>query len=271
MRHTPARTLLVAAALAIGLAWLTQAGAADPPTDDEFKTLVDQDAKVIAKAADAVAKAATEKDKKAVIKNAGPAIKSSAVILGGYANARITGKDPAADAKAAAVRDAAVRIYKAAADGDFKTAATEAAGLSSLKPAAGGKPAKMDTASLIKAFPELTSKEVMHNFHTTRAFGTNVEADIKANAEKKGTAAKPAETAAMAQRVLVMGEYSKAISKTSNDKEKKEWDQYNEKMMKATEDLLAAAKKKSGPADMVKAFTAVNASCVRCHDDFKKD
>lgn len=271
MRHTPARTLLVAAALVAGLAWLTQAGAADPPSDDEFKALVDQDAKIIAKAADAVDKAATPKDKTAVIKNATPAIKSSAVIMAGYANAKITGKDPAADAKAAAVRDAAIKIYEAANKKDFKAAAAEAAGLAKLKPAA--KAEKMDTASLIKAFPELTSKEVMHNLHTTRAFGTNVEADIKANAEKKGTAAKPADAAMMAQRVLATGEYSKTVAKISgeNEKEKKEWEQYNEKMIKATEDLLAAAKKKSSPADMVKAFTAVNASCVRCHDDFKKD
>ena len=54
MRRTPARMLLAAAALVAGLAWLTQAGAADP-TDDEFKALVDQDVKAITRAAESVA------------------------------------------------------------------------------------------------------------------------------------------------------------------------------------------------------------------------
>jgi len=48
--------LLLIAALLGGLALLTRAGAADV-TDDEFKALVDQDAKIIAKSTGAVEKA----------------------------------------------------------------------------------------------------------------------------------------------------------------------------------------------------------------------
>ena len=66
MRRTPARTLLVAAALAVGLALLGSAGAADPATDPEFRAMVDQDAKIIQQAADAVDKAASPKEKKVV-------------------------------------------------------------------------------------------------------------------------------------------------------------------------------------------------------------
>ena len=131
MRRT--RVLLVAAALGIGIAWLGQAWAADPPADAEFQALIDQDVKIITKAAEAVEKAPTPKDKKVITKNAGTGIKSSAMILAGYANARIAGKDPAADARSAAVRDEAIKIYKAAADGDFKAAAETAKGLATVK------------------------------------------------------------------------------------------------------------------------------------------
>ena len=262
MRRT--RLLLVAAALGIGIAWLGQAGAADPPTDAELQTLIDQDVKIITKAAEAVAKAAPPKDKKVVSKNAGSGIKSSAMILAGYANARITGKDPAADARAAAVRDEAIKIYKAAAEGNFKAAADAAKGLATVK--GSGKAEKIDVS---KAFGEVTSKEVMHNFLKTTQYGTNVEADIIANATKKGTPARPADAALMAHRVLVMGEYSKTIMKAESGEEKKKWAEYNDQMIQATEGLLAAAKKKSSAADMAKAFTAVNASCTACHDDFK--
>jgi len=260
MRRTPVRLLLVAAALAGGMAWLGQAGAADL-TDDEFKALVEQDVKVITKAADAADKAAPAK-KKAVEKNAAAGIKSSAVNMAGYANDHITGKDPAADARAAAVRDEAIKMFKAAEAKDFKAAAEAAKGLSSPKPAAGAK--KIDVA---KAFGELTPKEIMDNYKTTAQFGTNLEADVKANAKK--ATAKPADAALIAHRTLVMAEYTKTVTKAENAADKKEWDDYNAKMMKAAEDLLAASKKKSSAADMAKLFTTLDASCTACHDKFK--
>jgi hypothetical protein len=260
MRRTPVRLLLVAAALAGGMAWLGRAGAADL-TDDEFKALVEQDVKAITKAADAVDKAAAGK-KKSVEKNAAAGIKSAAVNMAGYANDHITGKDPSADAKAAAVRDEAIKIFKAAEARDFKAAGEAAKGLSSPKPAADAK--KIDVA---KAFGELTPKEIMDNYKTTAQFGTNLEADIKANAKK--AAAKPADAALMAHRTMVMGEYTKTVTKAENAADKKEWDEYNQKMMKAAEDLLAATKKKSAPTDFAKLFTNLDASCTACHDKFK--
>jgi hypothetical protein len=263
MRRTPAKILPVAAALAIGLAWLGLAGAADAPTDDEFNALLDQDVKIIARAAEAVEKAATPRDRKVIAKNAGSGIKSAAMTIAGYANARIAGKDPAADARAAAIRDEAIKIYKAAADGDFKAAAAAAQGLATAK--GSGKAGKID---LSKAFgEEVTSKDVMHNFLKTSQYGTNVEADIIANAKK--ATARPADTMLMAHRVFVMGEYSKKIVKAEGADDTKKWLEYNDQMIQATEKLLAAAKKKSSAADMAKAFTLVNSSCTACHDDFK--
>jgi Cytochrome C' len=262
MRRTPARTLLVAAALGLGLALLGSAGAADPATDPEFRAMVDQDARLIQQAADAVDKAASPKEKKVVARNAGSGIKSSALLMATYANDRIGGTDKAADARAAAIRDEAIKIYKAAADGNYKAAADAAKGLADVKPAAEAK--KIDVT---KELGELTQKEVMHNFLKTTQFGTNAEADIIANA-KKATAT-PANTSLIAHRVLVMGELNKAIVKADNAADKKKWEDYNTKMIQATEGLLAAGKKKTSPADLGKAFTAVNASCTACHDDFK--
>jgi len=262
MRRTPARPLLVAAALGLGLALLTSAGAADPPTDAEFRAMVDQDARIIQKAADAVDQAANPKERKVVARNAGSGIKSSALLMATYANDRITGTNKAADAQAAAIRDEAIKIYKLAADGNFKGAAAAAKDLTTVKPAADAK--KIDVT---KDLGELTQKEVMHNFLKTSQFGTNAEADIIANAKK--AAAKPADTALIAHRVLAMGELNKGIVKADNAADKKKWEEYNTKMIKATEALLAASQKKGSAADLAKAYTAVNASCTACHDDFK--
>ncbi|HEX3148387.1 MAG TPA: cytochrome c [Gemmataceae bacterium] len=261
MRHTSARNLLVAAAFLAGLAYLAPVGAADP-TDDEFKSLVEQDAKVMVGAADAVDKAASPKEKKVVAKNAGSGIKSSALLVATYANTRIAGKDKTADAKAAGVRDEALKIYKAAADGNFKEAAELAKGLASAKPAAEGK-----KIEFLKDLGEVTQKEVMHNFLKTPQYGTNVEADIKANGKK--ATAKPAETALMVHRVLAMGDLNKVVVKAEGAADKKKWEDYNAKMIAATESLLTATKKKTSAADLQKAFTLVDSTCTACHDDFK--
>ena len=262
MRRTPVRPFLVAAALGIGLALLGSAGAADPATDAEFTALVEQDAKIIQQAADAVDKAANAKEKKVVTRNAGSGIKSSALLMAEYANDRITGTNKAEDARAAAIRDEAIKIYKLAADGNFKGAAAAAKDLGAIKPAAAAK--KIDVT---KELGELTQKEVMHNFLKTSQFGTNAEADIIANAKK--ATAKPADTALIAHRVLAMGELNKTVVKADNAADKKKWEDYNTKMLQATEGLLAASKKKGTAADLAKAYTAVNASCTACHDDFK--
>ena len=261
MRRSPVRTLLIAAALCAGLALLAPAGAADP-TDDEFAALVAQDAKVIAQAAEAVEKAPTPKDKKVVSRNAGSGIKSAALLVATYANNRIAGTNKDADAKAAGIRDEAVKIYKAAADGNYKGAADLARGLPSAKPASDAK--KID---FLKDLGEVTQKEVMHNFLKTTQFGTNAEADIIANGKK--ATAKPTDTALIAHRVLAMGELNKVVVKAEGAADKKKWDDYNAQMIKATEALLAATKKKSSAADLAKAYTAVNATCNACHDDFK--
>jgi hypothetical protein len=263
MRRASTRFFLVAAALIAGIALLRPAGAADVG-DDEFKALLDHDIKIINQSVQAVEKASA-KEKKGIEKNAASGIKSSALMIAGYANDRISGSNATADGKSAAIRDTALKIYKAADAKDFKGAAELAKGLADAKPAAGAK--KIDLAAAAKELGEVTQKEVMHNFLKTSQFGTNYEADIIANAKK--ATAKPADANLMAHRVLVMGEYNKFITKTNNAAEKKSWDEMNEKMIKAAQDLQAAAKKKSSAADMAKVFTVLNSTCTACHDDFK--
>jgi len=260
MRRTPVRILLVAASVIAAMAYLRPAGAADM-SDDEFKALLAQDVKIIAKASAAVDKAEA-KNKKVVAKNAKNGIRSSAILIAGYANGRIDGKNASADAKAAGIRDLAILIFQAAEKDDFKGAADLAKGLADAKPAADAK--KIDLA---KTFEGIANKDVMDNFKKTSQYGTNLEDDVIANAEKP--TAKPADATLIALRVLTMGEYNKTVVKAENAADKKKWHEYNDKMLKATEELLAASKKKTAPAEMKKVFASLNSSCVACHDDFK--
>jgi hypothetical protein len=263
MRLNLARTLLGAAVVTLGLTLMLPVFAAER-SDDEYKGLLAQDVKALTKATDALAK--TPGDKK-IEKNASGGIKSTALIVATYSNSQITGKDAAADAKAAGVRDEAIKLFKAGNDKDWKTATEIVKGLSSAKPAAKGE--KID---VIKALgTEVTSKEVMDNLSKpNQHYGTNAEADIIANSRK--AKATIADTNLIVHRVLVMGELSKTITKTTNAAEKKEWEEYNEKMVKAAEDLLAVSKKpKVTPVELAKAYTTLDGSCKRCHDVFKKE
>ncbi len=261
MRRSVARGLSVAM-LVSGLALFGRVGAADV-SDDEFKVLVEQDGKILTRGSDAVEKA-TGKAKKNVERNVSNGTKSSAMIVAAYANARIAGKDPAADAKAAAIRDAAIKLFKDAGDKNFKGVADAAKAIAAPKPA--GEAKKID---LSKSFPEAAPKDVMHNFLKLDQYGTNAEADIIANAKK--AVAKPEVTIAIAHRVFAMYEWNKTVTSAEGDAKVKEWNDYNEKMHKAAEALLAAGRAKKTGADLSKAFLAVDAQCKACHDKFKTE
>lgn len=264
MRRTTAR-LLVAAGLAVGLAYLGRAGAADL-TNDEFKFLVDQDAKILTRGVTAVEKA-NDKAKKNVERNAANGAKSSALYLATLANESIAGTDANMDARAAALRTRAVALYKAGSEKDFKAVADVAKMLQRAE----AEPPGAKRIDLSKAFAEASPKDVMHNFLKLDQYGTNGEADIIANGGKKGATAKPEATVAIAHRVLAMYELNKVISSAEGGAKKKEWDDFNEKMKKAGTDLLAAGRGKKSGADLGKAFQATDASCKACHNVFKND
>jgi hypothetical protein len=263
MRRISAWMLLVIAGFIGGLTYFTPAGAADV-SDDEFKAMLEQDTKIINDAVAAVDKA-TGKDKKVVEKNASSGVKSSALLIAGYANSRIDGKNANADGMAASVRDTALKMYKAADAKDFKAVSAAATDLARPKAVAGAK--KVDLAAAIKDLGEVSQKEVMHNFLKKEQYGTNIEADIIANAKK--ATAKSADINLMTKRLLVMADYNKIVVKPESAADKKSWADYNEKMIKAVEGLQATTKKKTSAADLAKAFTAVDGSCKACHDDFK--
>jgi hypothetical protein len=178
------------------------------------------------------------------------------------ANSRISGANGAADARAAGIRDTAIAIFKAASEKKFKECGELVKGLTAPKPAATAK--KID---VLQAVGEVTPKEVMHNSAKTTQYGTNAEADIIAAATKKTAVPKSADAALIAYRMLAMGELGKGVKKAENAAETKLWDDYNAGMIKAAEGLLAASKKKGTPADLAKAFNALNSRCNACHDD----
>ena len=255
------RILLLAALISL-VAYMGRVGAADV-ADDEFKVIVDQEGKILTKGVVAVEKA-MGKAKKSVERNASNGAKSSAMILAAIANERIAGKDPAADAKAAGIRDAAIQLYKDASEKNFKAIAEGAKAIADAKP--GNDAKKLDIS---KAFGEPSVGDVMHNFLRADQYGTNAEADIIANAKKP--VAKPEATIAIAHRVLAMYEYSKTVSNAEGADKKKQWDEFNEKMKKATTDLLAAGRAKKTGADLGKVYLAVDGSCKACHNVFKSE
>lgn len=261
MRHLFGRKVVGTVAVILGLAMMSQLDAGEISGDD-FKVLIEQDTKLINKAIDSVEKA---KDKKVAEQRASSGIRSSALMVAAYSNARISGKSAADDGKMAAVRDAALKIAKAAGDKDFKTVTATSKELASAK---GTEGKKMTYDELLKAAgKEVSIDDVMHNFKKTNAHGGAWEDAIKNNSKK--AVSKADDTTSIAHRVIALGEYSKIVTKASNDKEKKEWNEFNEKMIKAGEELLAAGKAKKTGADLAKAFTAVNGSCTACHNTFK--
>lgn len=243
------------------IAGLAGIGTAADVSDDEFKALLDADAKTITKAADAATNA-TGAAKKTAEQRASHGIHSTALYVAAYANARVGGKD----AKAAAVRDQALKIAKAAAAKDFKAVADLAKDLADPK-------AKADKADKIDVAKAAGLKDgeidlVMHHFKKPTVYGSGAEDDIKAFAKKAPL--KPELAGAIAHRVLAMTEFSKTAAKGENAKEKKDWADYNAKMETAALNLLKASQaKKPAPADLQKAFTAVLGGCTACHNVFK--
>ena len=263
MRRISAWMLSVTAVSIVGFVHFSPAGAANV-NDAEFKALLDQDIKIIDRAVSASAKA-TGRDKRVVEKNAANAVKSCALLIAGYANEHITGTGSAGNAKAAAIRDIALKMYKAAENKDFKAIAAAAKQLSNPKPAASAK--KIDLGPALKDLGDVTQKEVMHNFLKKEQYGTNIEADIIANSKR--ATAKPADIDLMTRRLLIMGEYNKLIVMPESGEDKKKWAEYNDRMIKAAQALQATTKKKTSAANLAKVFTTLDSSCKACHDDFK--
>jgi hypothetical protein len=259
MRLFARRSWLGVVALVAGMGVLHSTYAAEI-VDDEYKALIAQDLKALNKAVAAYDKAATDKDKKALVAKSANSVRSTAVLIAFYANARATGKDGAA---MASVRDSAIKLAKAAGEKDYKDLAALTKAIET--PKAGD--AKAESIDVLKALDKVSIDDTMYNFKKLVSYGSGAEEAIKANSKK--VVASQIETAAIAQRVIALAEMSKTVVGGSNDAEKKEWVSIAEEMDKAGKALHAASKKKTTPADLAKAFLAVDASCTKCHNKFK--
>ncbi len=265
MRCSARRTLVGAAVVLAGIVGLSsdssvtaQGGNAVP--EEEFKTLVDQDIKNI--------EAMVEVGKKkgaANISKASRSIKSSSMMIAAYAQSRI-GSKGANDAKLASLRDQAIKVGAAAGMKNFAAADNL---VKLLKANAVDPKANTKKIDLVAAVGEFDIEELMYQFKKTSVGGLGVEEEIKAQAKK--ATIKPAEAAALAQRVLAVADYCEIVGINGGfnaSKPKKAWDDYNKDMRAAAKDVIAAAAKKNA-ADLKDAFNKLDRSCVACHDKFK--
>lgn len=263
MRLSGSRLFVGAAALLAGIVGvnLTMTDAAEAVPEAEFKDLVDQDAKNIL---------LLLKDGKPEKKTADRSIKSSSLMIAAYAQSRISGKNPAEDAKMAALRDAALQVAKTGGKKKYMEAVAPAKTLSVTITA----PAKADTAKkdLVKE-TEIDLEELMYQFKKAAVGGLGIEEEIKANAKKP--AANAARAAAIGQRVLIVGDFVDTVHPStgfSAAKPKADWDRYNKDMKTAATEVIAASKglaAKDGQKKLQTAFDKLDRSCVECHNKFK--
>ena len=190
-------------------------------------------------------------------------------MIAALAQLKITGKDPAADAKYATIRNNALKVAEAVKGKKFGDAVEPSKGLtSSVAPAA-----KPDTKPLpLHTLYNFDINELMAHYKKTDVGGLNVEADIK-NYAKKGGATAP-QSAHLAGRVLVTADL---VDKMEPDggfaggkKTKAAWDDSNKKMRNAAKELAELAKAAKLDAKKLQtAFGKLDGACVSCHDVFK--
>ncbi|MCE9533209.1 MAG: cytochrome c [Planctomycetes bacterium] len=256
------RYFVGAAVLLAGILGLNYSStdAADPVPENEFKTLVEQDIANIQKMVESGSKGT-----KAEISKATRAVKSNSLTVAAFAQSRITGKNPAEDAKMATLRDAAIAVGKLGGAKKFKDAAAPAKALSASMAAGKGDTKAVD---LLKAL-EVDIDDLMYQFKKTTVGGLGIEEEIKANAKKPTLS--PALSAAMSARIQVVAALTNDLEPTggfSAAKPKKDWVAYNKDMQTAATELAAAANGKDAKK-LAAAFTKLDGSCVQCHNKFK--
>lgn len=254
------RTIVGIVVLLAGIVGINVASTdAVPLPDDDFKFLVDQDAKQILN----ILNVGKPGEGVPLKKTADRSIKSSALMIAAYAQSRI-GKNPADDGKLVALRDAAIKV---ALTGKMYKNAVDPAKTLSIDIAAAAK-ANGKSIDLIKA-TNIDMEELMYQFKKTTVGGLGIEEEIKANAKK--VTVKPEQAAAIGQRTLIVAEFCDTLEPSggfSAAKSKKSWEKYNADMKAAANDLIAGAKAKNEKGIQT-AFLKLDGSCVACHNTFK--
>ncbi|HLW66805.1 MAG TPA: hypothetical protein VKS79_15940 [Gemmataceae bacterium] len=188
-----------------------------------------------------------------------------AVVIAEVAN------DNAKDAKMAAIRDAALKVADALKKEDAAAAKAAAAGLS--KPAAGnaGEPMKLDLAKYIynDEDKDFDKDLAMHLFKSARAGGLGIETLVKNNSEKAPSGKDVDKSVNAIYTIAALSNVIEQIAPKEKvgAKDPKDWIRFS----KALKDSVAEAYDKKKPADMKSAFNKIDASCVGCHNIFKKN
>jgi Cytochrome C' len=255
MRSNARRIWLGAAVLMSGLFALAGATtlAADVP-DDVLAALIEQDAKQVQKLL------SEPRPERKV-----PFIKSSAMMLAAYAQNQL-GKDPAKDAKYAALRYNALKVVEAAAAKKFKDA-TEPAKALNLNATGAGDTKPLKLYDLHK----FDINDLMFQFKKSSVGGLNGEQDIRDFSKKPGM--KPSDAALLAWRVLIVSEFLENMQPDDGfnpKKPKSEWDQATKKTRAAAQELAEVAKApKLDPKKLQSALSKLDAGCISCHDTFR--
>ena len=224
--------------------------------EDHFKALLDQDSGHIQKSL----KDGTP-DKKGIIQS-----KATALMIAQAAQDRIVGKDGAADAQMATLRDNAVKVAEAVAAKKYKDAA-ETAKLLNLKTPA-DKSAKTDPIEIHKK-AKFDMIDLMSPLKKTASGGLNVENDIKDGSEKLKDVSK---VPVLAARIIVLAELTEKMPTDTGSGKKSEanWKRYAKQMKDAaTETYEISTVAKPDVKKVQAALGKINASCTECHSVFK--
>jgi hypothetical protein len=254
MRLNPRRKLIGAAVVLCGLLAVgARSGAAADVSDDVLQALIEHDTKQVLDSLKG-----GKPEKRSIVQ-----IKSSAMMLAAYAQAKMAGKDD----KAAALRANALKVAELVKGKKFAEAVEPAKALGTGK-AAGATDAKALPLHQMHGFDV---NELMAQYKKKDVGGLNVELDIKNYARKGG--AKPEAAALIAGRVLVTADFVEKMEPdggfAGGTKTQGAWDDFNKKMRAAAQELAATAKAKADAKKLQASFNKLDAACVGCHDVFK--
>ncbi|HEV3145920.1 MAG TPA: hypothetical protein VGZ47_18690 [Gemmataceae bacterium] len=240
----------------VGLIW-TESRADDKLTVPAAAAskLIDEDTKEIQKTL-SDAKVGNKDRKRALI---------LAVVIAAVAN------DNAKDPKMAATRDEALKIADALKKEDTAAAKAAAMNLSKISGGSGNQPMKLDLAKYVydDENKDFDRDLLMHLFKSSRAGGLGIETLIKNNCDKAPTGKDVDKSINAIYTIAALSSVIEQVGPKEKvgAKDPKDWVRFS----KALKDSVAEAYDKKKPADVKNAFNKIDASCVGCHNVFKKN
>jgi hypothetical protein len=200
---------------------------------------------------------------RANINTASRGIKSNALMIGYYANNRLSKQNN--DPSLAALRDDAIKVAVAAGRKNFNLSDQIKQLDFDKKAVVGVEPKALTTAQLVNA-ANIDIEELMYQFKKTSVGGLGIEEDIKSNAKKLKMT--PAEAILLAERVLAVTELCDNVTPAFDAKKPAGvWRQLNANLHHSAQDLIKSAKNE--PKGMAAAFAKLDKACITCHERFK--